>query len=55
MPWPQIRGYLIGLVVVVLKAAYCGNVRHTHTHTNTLICVFNSAMALDSRAQMRLS
>lgn len=57
MPWPQIRGYLTGLVVVVLKEAYCGNVRHTHTQTHTrcasfwekkktLICLFNLAMAL---------
>lgn len=39
MPRPQIRGYLIGLVVVVLNTGYCRNVKgapvHIHTQTHT--------------------
>lgn len=40
MPWPQIRGYLIGLVVVVLKATVGMSKTHTHalslTHTQIM-------------------
>ncbi len=58
MPWPQIRGYLIGPVVVVLKATVGMSKTHTHTHTHTQMMCFlpvkNSNLSVQISYGLRL-